>query len=236
MQYALRVRCLDALRAQVASRARASTATRPTPDWPLAKAGAGEAGGTASMPFLPDGLIDSDDDDDVGADVLGGLGGGAADDDDDMRAVNALMERGRNRRRDVAMAEAATMIRDSKTATRLRVRTAAGRGARPTDGQRFVGNMGGGGGGGGGGGSDLDDDSSLVDSDDNDDDDGSYSDLDLGAAGLRSDDDDADVDGVDALRTEPTTTSGDVEVNRAVGGGGVGKPKTGGIVLSDEDF
>lgn len=191
--------------------------------------------GSASMPFLPDGLIDSDDDGDFGGRRNGGGPGDDDDDDDDMRAVSEMMSRGRNRRREVAMAEAANMIRDSKTATRLRVRTAASKRPDGEDGggdgqRRFVGNMTG----------DLsDDDSSLV-SDDNDGvggggGGGSYSDLDL-AGGLPSDDDEENDDDDDdelLMRAETSTVGGKNGMDAKAASRG----KTpGAIVLSDEDF
>lgn len=219
VQYALRVRCLDALRAQVASRLKSGNANRQPSEWPIVKpAGAG------AMAFLPEGLIDSDDE------VAGGIDATDYDDEDDMRAVNELMARGQNRRRDVAMAEAANMIRESKTATRLRVRTAANRGGAgaAVGGGRFVGSMT----GEGGGASDLEDNSSLV-SDDN----GSYSDLDL-IGGLRSDEDgeeDDDDDELMLMRTEPTVSSA-MAAAEAEAKGAAGKTKGVGMVQSDEDF
>lgn len=206
VQYALRVRCLDALRAQVTHRAaRAATATRSA-DWPVA--GAANKGDVTATGVSLASLLPADDDEGSwngyrmggGPDRAGG-GDFGDDDDDDMRAVDELMARGRTRRRDAAaMAEAAGMIRDSKTAGRLRVRTAAKRasdgvvgGGGGGDG-RFVGSM-----AGGGGDSDGEDDVDAGDSSlGSDDANGSYSDLDL-APGLHSDEDDEedDEDGVD---------------------------------------
>lgn len=239
--------------------ARAATATR-SGNWPLAAKLADGQSGTA--PALMTGIsLSSSLPDDEGSwngyrmgDGSGGGGGeGRADgggdfddddDDDDMRAVDKLMARGRNRRRDAAaMSEAANMIRDSKTATRLRVRTAAARKSAANGdagvgtGGRFVGNMAGGGGAGGGS-DDLEDDSSL-----GSDADGSYSDLDL-AAGLQSDededDDDENDDGTGGDGAEKADRSNGRRMLRrtdAVSDVGESKAsKTNRAGMSDEDF
>lgn len=166
-QYIVRVRCLDALRAQVASRVKLPNQLQ----FPLAQAS------DTSMPFLPDGLIDSDEE------VI-------VDDDDELRipTMNPSERRraaaagGRSMDEATAMAEAGLMIRDSRraaTANRLRVRTAANRGGGEGGDRRFVGNM--------MGGSDLD---SSLGSDDDDDDSDEDSDPDLGGELFQSDDDD----------------------------------------------
>lgn len=127
-QYIVRVRCLDALRAQLAARIRLPNQHQfiiaQTTD--------------TSMPFIPDELIDSDED----ASVNGN------DDEDRRLPVN----RRRNQQQSIdemnAMTEAGQMIRDSRrvaTGNRLRVRTAANRGGGGVTGnngeRRFVGNM-----------------------------------------------------------------------------------------------
>lgn len=118
-QYIVRVRCLDALRAQLAARVKSPNLHQfvvpQTSD--------------TSISFLPEELIESDEET------------GIDNDDEELRIPG-------DRRRDQsnAMAEAGLMIRESRrvaTGNRLRVRTAANRGggAAGNSERRFVGNM-----------------------------------------------------------------------------------------------
>lgn len=96
-QYFIRVRCLDALRMQVAARIKMPTQVQ----MPIAKPS------DTSMTFLPDGLIDSDEE--------------LNDEDDDDDELKIRIEK--RQARDTA-AVMGTGEKEPRAATRLRVRTA----------------------------------------------------------------------------------------------------------------
>lgn len=181
-QYIVRVRCLDALRAQLVARVRSPNQHQFIVAQPS----------DTSISFLPEGILDSDEN-------------GMDDNDDDLRIPG---ERRRLMHADggnsesidefTAMTEAGQMIRESRrvaTGNRLRVRTAANRGggAAGNGERRFVGNM--------MGGSDMD--SSLETDDDEESED--ENDTGFGRAGLMNSDDDEDDDKVRVRAGEKPT-------------------------------
>lgn len=180
-QYIVRVRCLDALRSQLAARVK-------SPNQHQFTIAASQTGGDTSISFLPDGLmIDSDDEEALHDND---------DDDEELRIPGERRRGGQQRSNDerTAMAEAGQLIRESRrvaTGNRLRVRTAANRGGGgggAASNGRFVGNM-------MGGSSDMD---SSLDTDDDSEVTEDESEM-IGLGLNKHMDDDDDVNDVDKL-------------------------------------
>lgn len=180
-QYIVRVRCLDALRSQLAARVK-------SPNQHQFTIAASQTGGDTSISFLPDGLmIDSDDEEALHDND---------DDDEELRIPGERRRGGQQRSNDerTAMVEAGQLIRESRrvaTGNRLRVRTAANRGGGgggAASNGRFVGNM-------MGGSSDMD---SSLDTDDDSEVTEDESEM-IGLGLNKHMDDDDDVNDVDKL-------------------------------------
>lgn len=180
-QYIVRVRCLDALRSQLAARVK-------SPNQHQFTIAASQTGGDTSISFLPDGLmIDSDDEEALHDND---------DDDEELRIPGERRRGGQQRSNDerTAMVEAGHLIRESRrvaTGNRLRVRTAANRGGGgggAASNGRFVGNM-------MGGSSDMD---SSLDTDDDSEVTEDESEM-IGLGLNKHMDDDDDVNDVDKL-------------------------------------